>query len=77
MQPASAGDEMHDRVALEGSARPFDEVVLDPVLLVLGVRDQHDLVGREDAQTVGDRLERLGIADRAGYLEAAARQALE
>ena len=77
VQPARAGDEMDDRVALEGSARPLDQVVLDPVLLVLRVRHEHDLVGREDAEAVGDRLQRLGVSDRAGHLEAAARQALQ
>jgi len=43
--------------------------VLDPVGFVLGVGDEHDLVGGEDTEPVCDRLERLGVADRPGDLD--------
>jgi hypothetical protein len=68
---------VHDREAREPRPRLLDEVVLDPVLLVFRVRDEDDLVGGEDAKAVCDRLQRLGIADRAQSLHAFAAEAQE
>ena len=46
----------------EAATRPRDELVGKPRRAV-GLGDDHDLVGRERRQGIGDRLQRIGVAD--------------
>ena len=46
----------------EAATRPRDELVGDAGRAV-GLGDDHDLVGVERGQSVGDRLQRIGVAD--------------
>ena len=61
----------------ERLARAAGEVAGEPVRAALGGRDDEQLVGREDGERVGDRVQRVGVADPAGRAHAGALERVE
>ena len=59
--------------SVEALARLVDDAALEPVRAARGMRRDDQLVGRERAQRVLDRLERVAVADLAARVDAGAR----
>jgi hypothetical protein len=55
----------------------FEQVALEPALVVAGLGDDHDLVGAVLAQRVPDGQGRIGVADPASRLQPGAAQGIE